>query len=133
MTDNKKTETESYKLFGLTKEEQEKLKDFKPTLNLSKLAVNESVDIQVLDEAPREAETKDDKGEPKKELIVEAIDLRNGLQVTVWLSSKSLRMEFLKAYNKLGTLKNKKLRIGVREYEHPKYKTVKAYTAQVLD
>lgn len=130
------TDANGYEKFGLTKEEQDKLKDFKPTLNLSSIKVDESIDLEILDAEPREVEVEDqeDSTKKKKELVIEAVDLRNGLQVSVWLSSKSLRMEFLKIYNKNGTLKKKKVRVGVREYEHPKYKKrVKAYTAQEIE
>lgn len=123
---------ENYEVFGLTKEETEKLKDFKPTLNLSNLNVNESKRLLILDDKPREVEVDDPKaaGKKKKELVIEGVDKDNGLQVTVWLSAKSLRMEFLKVYNKQNTLKNKHVIVGVREYDHPKYKKVKAYTVQ---
>lgn len=123
---------EANEVFGLTKEETAKLKDFKPTLNLGNLKVNESVRLQILDDKPREVEVDDQKtkGAKKKELVIEAVDKSNGLQVTVWLSAKSLRMEFLKIYTKNNTLKNKHVIVGVREYDHPKYKKVKAYTVQ---
>lgn len=123
---------EAHEVFGLTKEDTNKLKDFKPTLNLGYLKVNESVRLQILDEKPREVEVEDpkNKGQKKKELVIEAIDKSNGLQVTVWLSAKSLRMEFLKIYSKNNSLKNKHVIVGVREYDHPKFKKVKAYTVQ---
>lgn len=132
-----KTEEKKTNAFGLTKEEAESVKDFKPTLNLGTLEVGQSKRLKVLSEEPREVEREEEVEEDgetktvkKKDLVIECVDADTGMECTVWLSSKSLRMEFYKVYKNAGTLKNIDVIVGVREYKHEKYGKSRGYTVQ---
>lgn len=128
---------EKLNAFGLTQEEAESVKDFKPTLNLGTLAVGQSKRLKVLSEEPREVERDEEVEEngkkktvKKKDLVVECVDFDTGMECTLWLSSKSLRLEFYKVFKNAGTLKNINVIVGVREYKHEKYGTTRGYTVQ---
>lgn len=124
--------------FGLTEEEAKKTKDITPTFNLGDLNVGESAHFTILSEKPKELEIPDKEetkkqGKPikKKVKALKALDKLTGMEVTLWLSAKSLSMGFFNVFKKEGTLKDKDVVIAVREYDHPVYDKTRAYSVQL--
>lgn len=122
--------------FGLTTEDAEKTKDIIPTFNLGKLGEGDTEAFKVLEEKPRTVKfkTKDDKGEEveKEDLVLTAMHRPTGVKQTLWLSSKSLRMQFYKLaknrpeQNLLGA----EIIISVRMYDHPQWGETRGYVVQ---
>lgn len=129
------TEKNLYEKFGLTEEEADKTKDILPSFNLGKLKDGETADFKLLQSEPHYVEWKDkDTGEERKQLVVTALDLLTGTEIALWLSAKSLRMEFLKLAKKCdGDLKDKTIRVSVRTYKHQQYGTSRGYTVQLKE
>lgn len=125
--ENKKTDA-----FGVTSEEKARAKDITPTFKLGEMKVGDSHRFTLLESLPRKIEIPDQEAEngKREEYAMGAIDEETGTEVTLWLSSKSLRMEFSKLKDKLGDLKNKKVVVAVRSYRHEKYGETRAYTVQ---
>lgn len=112
-------------LFGLDKNIDE-VKSVPPTLNLGEIQIGNEIKVEVISAEPKEQEFKDrTSGELKKQNLIRVI--HDGVEKTIWLSSKTLAKGFAKVYEKSGTLKNKKVVIKVREYKHPKYGRMRAY------
>lgn len=118
--------------FGLTNEEAETVQDFVPSLNLGQIEIGKSVDLEINENETREVEfTPEGEETPKKVRVINCIDLLTGLEVAVWLNSKSLQREFYKIAKKYdGQIKGKVIKVAVREYEHEKYGKTRAYTVQ---
>lgn len=91
----------------------------------------DSVRFKVLNDAPKTIVVTDKKtGKTDEKKVLDVVDKLTGVTFTLWLSSKSLKMEFFKLYKKLGTLKDVNISILLREYEHEQYGTVIGYTVQ---
>lgn len=120
------------KKFGLTAEEAEKAKDILPTLDLGTLQVGMAIELKILDSTPTEIEAKS-KFDPNKTkaLILNVYDKQARMNMSIWLSSKSLQMEFYKLGMKHKfDLKGLDIVITVRTYEHEQFGTTRAYTVQ---
>lgn len=126
-------EIDTTNAWGLTDKEAEKVKDFVPRIDVSKMPVGSTVSLRLLQDEPVDFEWEDkDTKEKVVTKTLNAIDQLTGLEVSVWLSSKSLRQEFFKLAKQLeGKLKGQYIVIAVREYDHEKYGTTRAYTVQV--
>jgi len=123
--------TQNHNKFGLKAEDTQHMVDLPQTYNLGKLEMGKTVQFLMSDAEPREVEFMDSKtGKAKKELVLNGKNLSDNLNYGLWLTAKSLKMEFLKVYEKFGTLKGVKVTIGKREYPHEKYGKVIAYTVQ---
>lgn len=121
--------------FGLSNEEAEKVKDITPSYKLSDLKKGQTAHFKLVEKMPRSIEYEDKSvNPPKKEKrqVIQAVDLDSGLDVTLWLSAKSLQMEFYKlAKRHNGDLEGVHIKIGIRIYEHDKWgATTKAYVVQ---
>lgn len=118
------------KAFGLTQEEAEKTKDLPQTFNLGQLEVGQTAAFVIEDEFPREVTIKDQKtGDTRKDFVLNAVG-SDGMTYALWLSSKSLKMEFYKLSQRHENLQGLKVKIGVREYKHETYGKVRGYTVQ---
>lgn len=123
---------QNFKDFGLSEEESKNVKDVVPTFNLSSIESGQSAEFRILDVKPREIEYTDKKTkESKKELVLNVMDKLTKMTVTLWLSSKSLRMEFFKlSQKKNGSLKDVNIVISARNYTHDKWGEVRGYSVQ---
>lgn len=131
---NKKNVNEvDHEAFGLTKEEAEGTKDIAPNAKLGDLKAGESARYRVVVAMPKKLTYVDkNTNEEKGEQVLTAINRRTNIEETIWLSSKTLRMEFLKLYKKHNTLMNLDVVISAKEYDHPKYgKKTRGYTVQI--
>lgn len=134
MSEEKK---EAHDLFGVSKEEADKAQDIVPTFNLGDLEVGKSHRFTIVSAQPKSVEfedkkERDEEGKPvkKSQLVLEAIDALTGMKVALWLSAKSLRLEFMKLYRAKGTLENVPVVVAVREYEHDQWGKVRGYSVQ---
>lgn len=117
--------------FGLTKEEAEKSKDYKPSFDLGKMEVGDKVYFTLMEDMPRLIKFIDKKTKKEKETYaIEAIDSLTKMTVTLWLSAKSLRMSMFNLYKKNNTLKDLNVCILVRKYDHAEFGETRAYTVQ---
>lgn len=118
--------------FGLTAEETQKVKDITPSLNLGKLEVGQSVEVEFTSSKPELVTFKDKKtGTEKEEYIIKAIDVYSGMEVSVWLSAKSLKQQLFNLYAKHGkNLKGVKANISVRPYDHAQWGETRGYVVQ---
>jgi hypothetical protein len=127
-----KEEQNKLSAYGLTQEEADKAKDILPTYDLGVLAIGQQAEFKILDSEPKTIEAKS-KYDPKKTTaqILNVYDKAARMNMTIWLSSKSLAMEFWKLAQKHnGSLKNLDVVIAVRTYEHEQYGSTRAYTVQ---
>jgi hypothetical protein len=127
-----KQEQQRLSAYGLTSEEAEKAKDILPTYDLGMLGIGQQAEFKILDAEPKTIEAKS-KYDPRKTTaqILNVYDKAARMNMTIWLSSKSLAMEFWKLAQKHnGSLKNLDVVIAVRSYEHEQYGSTRAYTVQ---
>jgi hypothetical protein len=115
--------------FGLTKEESEKIRDIPPTLNLGKLEMGQTVEVEFTEQKPRLVKFKEKAtGLDKEQYAINCVDKFSGVEVTVWLSAKTLKQSLFNLYKKHnGSLKGVHAIISTRPYEHPTYGESKAY------
>lgn len=118
--------------FGLTSEETAKVKDITPSLNLGKLEVGQSVEVEFTESKPSLVAFKDKAtGKDKEEYIIKALDVFSGMEVSIWLSAKSLKQQLFNLYAKHGrNLKGVKANISVRPYEHAQWGETRGYVVQ---
>lgn len=119
-------QTEQAKLFGLTSEQAEKVKDIRPTLNVGKMPVGTVVEVTVESGEPYAIQWEDEAtGEQKESLALTVI--KDGFPHTLWLGAQSLRQEFYRIYREAGNLHGAKVLISVDEYQHPKFGGTRGY------
>lgn len=120
------------KAFGLTDEQANKLQDdILPTYNLSELKEDDSAVFVGISDKPKTVKFTDkETKEEREDLVLDAKEVKSGVNHALWLSSQSLRQEFYKLHQKKGTLKDVKFRISVRMYEHKKFGNTRGYTVQ---
>lgn len=118
--------------FGLTEDESKKIKDITPSLNLGKLEVGQSIEVEFTSNKPELVSFKDKKtGIEKEEYVIKALDVYSGMEVSVWLSAKSLKQQLFNLYTKHGrNLKGVKANISVRPYEHAQWGETRGYVVQ---
>lgn len=117
--------------FGLSKAEADKVKDITPSFDLGELKFNESVTFKILDNETKEVKYKDDKGKEQSRQVLRVLNIEDNLECTLWLSSKSLKMEFYKLASKLnGNIKNVTVKITPRQYTHKEFGKTKAYVVR---
>jgi hypothetical protein len=118
--------------FGLTSEETSKVKDITPSLNLGKLEIGQSVEVEFTSSKPELVAFKDKAtGKDKEEYVLKALDVYSGMEVSIWLSAKSLKQQLFNLYTKHGkNLKGVKANISVRPYEHAQWGEVRGYVVQ---
>jgi hypothetical protein len=129
MAKEKQTNVNKY---GLTSEEAEKAKDILPTYDFGTMQVGMQAEFKIISDEPKEIEATS-KFDPTKKtgLILEVFDKQARMNMSIWLSSKSLAMEFWKLAQKHGGhLKGLEVVVTVRSYEHQQFGTTRAYTVQ---
>jgi len=136
--------------FKIDKEEFEKSKDILPTLDMGKLEINESVIVTIDSEEPTEIEHDDkfNKGKKIKSLVLpvvvnqynridkenkEFIVTANDEKMTLWLSSKSLRMNLLKCFENKPFIKGVKLKITKTTAVYKNFGENTCYTVVLID
>lgn len=125
--------------YGLTPEEAKKTKDITPTYNMGDLKVGQTAHFRILSDKPDLVEVLDKQESSKqgkeiktKQRVLKAYDKATGMEVTIWLSSKSLSMGFLNiARNNNNSLLDVDVVVSVRVYEHPMYGKTRAYGVQL--
>lgn len=120
--------------FGLSQEVADKMKDFLPTYDVTKIQEGDVVIFQILEKEPREivAGKDEETGEPLKRHVINVREVKTEMDFTLWLSATSLKMGMLKLYNKKkNNLKDTKMKLSVRTYKHTKYSgDTRAYIVQ---
>lgn len=115
--------------FGLTKEQASKAKDIIPSYDLGGMKYGEIAKFRILENETKSVEFKDDKNKLVKRMTIKALCLDDNRQVTLWLSSTSLQMEFWKLSERhKGQIKDVEISIMPRMYIHKEYGKTKAYT-----
>jgi len=121
------------KLFGVTKDDMEKIKDFSPAFHVD---VDKSKVVKVLEDVPREVKWVDPRGKERKSKAISIEDAETGEEQTLWLTPETLRVRLAKIYVKRvaqgKTLKGCYLRIGKKEIEHDVYGEIPVYWAKEI-
>lgn len=125
--------TEKCEAFGLSEDEAKNVQDILPTLELGKMSVGDSVRVKCLSESPKDIEWEDKETKKKnKTPAIEVLNKDNGLKMSLWLSSKSLKQEFFKVFKQnKENLKGLDIVIAIEEYDHDKYGKTRAYRVQI--
>jgi len=115
--------------FGLTEEDIKSVEDINPTLELSKLTpTSEPIKLKIVSTKPETVGYEDKKTKEHREELVLTVQDVHGIKKTLWLSATSLKREMFKIAEKYPDLKDVKILVSVREYDHPKFGTTRAYT-----
>jgi uncharacterized membrane protein YvbJ len=125
--ENEKQE-DLFKLFEVTKEDLEKIKDIRPPFTVE---VNKSRTVKVLEDVPREVRWVDIKGREKKGRVIAVEDVETEEELSLWLTPITLRVRIAKIYAKRQqegkTLKGCFLKIGKKLIEHDDYGEIPVY------
>lgn len=125
-----KTLLEKYGLNETDKEKIDKSKDIIPTFNLGDLPVNHEEQFTIAIDEPFMVDFEQD-GEQRREPVITVID-RFGMKFNIWLTAKSLKYEFFKLQESHESLKDLKVNLKVREYNHEKYGKTRGYSIQEI-
>lgn len=123
--------------FGLTEEEavEATRNNILPTFNTDVLDQNPTgYVIEILEDKPRML-TYTDKatGKTKETRTIKILDSATHTEMTLWLSAKTLCNALFKVAEKRGTLKNAKVLLSKRTYNHPKFGESTAYEARIVE
>lgn len=131
-------ETVDPSAFGVDEETAKKIRsDILPPVPLGDVEVGSSVELIMLEDVPHivQHKQKDDKGveQDVETQVMKVHNLQSGLDESLWLSSKSLRIAmFGLAKQANGQLKDKKVIIKVEEYKSEQYGKCRGYRAQIV-
>lgn len=118
--------------FGVTKEELDATQDINPTLRIAQYFENHSyMDVTFTQAKPEMVKVKDDKGKEEERPVI-SVDL-DGVEYSLWLSAKTLRLGVGKVANEHGfDLDGVTVRITQTPAHHETYGDYNAYNVQEI-
>lgn len=121
--------------FGLDASEAKAGRDIPPSFSFAGLKPGETAKFKLLENEPRDVQFQDTQSkELIKRKVITARDLNAEMDVTLWLSAKSLKMSLWQINEQLqGKLKGSVITITKRAYKHPKYGNCVAYNAGLVE